>query len=99
MGVPKRKNSKCRRDSRRANKGLEVKIPASCQTCNASIASHQVCPECGYYKGVKVIRTKTDRMHDRGQAQKAKEAKIQARVPEAGAAGAAGQPAGDAAKQ
>ena len=83
MPVPKRKNSKSRRDKRHANKNVHVKNPSTCQTCNAAVASHAVCPECGYYKGVKVLRTKTDRMHERGQARKAKEATIKAKSPEA----------------
>lgn len=38
---------------------------AVCQTCQAPVAGHSVCPNCGYYKGVKVLRTKVDRMHGR----------------------------------
>jgi large subunit ribosomal protein L32 len=81
MPVPKNRRSKSRRDKRHANKGLKVKTPTKCQTCNAAIASHQACSECGYYKGVKVLRTKTDRMHDRGQARKAKEAQAKSQAP------------------
>ena len=75
MPVPKGKSSKSRRDRRSANMRLKVKAVASCKTCQAPVAAHQVCFECGYYKGVKVIRTKTDRMHERGQARKEKEVK------------------------
>lgn len=78
MPVPKRKTSKSRRDKRSANKGLSVKSVAACQTCAAPVAPHQVCYECGRYKGVKVIKTKTDRMHERGQVRRELEAKRQA---------------------
>jgi len=81
MPVPKRKNSKSRSDKRHANKGLKVKNPSVCQTCNSPIASHKACAECGYYKGVKVLRTKTDRMHDRGQIKKAQEDAKKATAP------------------
>ena len=74
MPVPKGKNSKQRRDKRHANKGLKVKSVTSCQTCQAPVAPHQVCYECGRYKGVKVMRTKADRMHERGQARREVEA-------------------------
>ena len=74
MPVPKGKNSRRRRDKRAANKGLKAKSIASCQTCQAPVLPHQVCYDCGYYKGIKVVRTKTDRMHDRGQARREKEA-------------------------
>jgi len=78
MPVPKRKHSRMRRDKRSANKGLAPKAIASCQTCQTPVLPHQVCFECGYYKGVKVIKTKTDRMHERGQARREKEQKKQA---------------------
>lgn len=81
MPVPKGKTSKCRRDKRSANKRLSVKSVVSCQTCQATVLPHQVCFECGYYKGVKVLRTKTDRMHERGQARRNLEAKRQAHGP------------------
>lgn len=68
MPVPKRKQSRSRRNSRSANKGLHPSIPASCVTCQFPVAMHQVCKECGYYKGVKVLRTKGERMFERGKA-------------------------------
>lgn len=71
MPVPKRKLSRKRRDQRSANKGLKPQSLSSCQTCQAPSLSHQVCRECGYYKGIKVIRTKTDRMYTRGQSREA----------------------------
>lgn len=77
MPVPKGKSSKSRRDRRTANVQATVLSISSCQTCQADVLPHQVCFECGYYKGEKVIRTKTDRMHDRGQARREKEEKSQ----------------------
>lgn len=66
MPEPKRKRSRARRDSRFANKHLIMNLPGRCQTCQAPLASHQVCKMCGYYKGVKVLRTKAERMQNRG---------------------------------
>jgi len=83
MPVPKGKSSKSRRDRRSANQQATVKAIASCQTCQTPIMPHQVCYECGYYKGVKVIRTKSDRMHDRGQVRREKEEKKRVGMPEA----------------
>lgn len=83
MGVPKRKNSKSRRDKRTANKGLDFGSVARCQTCQEAVAPHQVCPACGYYKGVKVLRTKTDRIHERGQKRNAEQARNQVTEPTA----------------
>lgn len=76
MPTPKRKVSKSRRDKRSANKGIKPKAVTQCQTCQAPNACHQVCKECGYYKGVKIMRTKTDRMYARGQSRQAKEEKF-----------------------
>jgi large subunit ribosomal protein L32 len=76
MPVPKRKTSKKRRDQRSASKGIKPKAITGCQTCQAPIAPHQACKECGYYKGIKILKTKTDRMYTRGQARETKEAKM-----------------------
>lgn len=84
MPTPKRKVSRARRDSRSANKGLKPKAIASCQTCQAPIATHKICTECGYYKGVKVLRTKQDRKFSRAQAREAVQAKVQSRNTTAG---------------
>lgn len=83
MPVPKRKTSKSRRDMRSSCKFAVAKSVASCQTCQTPVLPHQVCYECGYYKGVKVVRTKTDRMHDRGQARREMEARKQGKAVEA----------------
>ncbi|MCF7800110.1 50S ribosomal protein L32 [Candidatus Babeliales bacterium] len=72
MPVPKRKVSKSRRDIRSANKGVKVKSIAVCQTCQAAVLPHKVCKECGHYKGVKVLRTKTDRLYSRSQSRQEK---------------------------
>jgi hypothetical protein len=52
---------------------LKPVFPSACQTCQAPIISHQVCKSCGYYKGVKILSTKTDRMHKRGKAMQSKQ--------------------------
>ena len=73
MPVPKRKVSRARRDKRSASKKIRPATLAICQTCQSSVLPHQVCRECGHYKGVKVIRTKSDRMYERTQTRQAKE--------------------------
>jgi large subunit ribosomal protein L32 len=83
MPVPKRKRSKRRRDSRFANKGIKVKALATCQSCSEVIRPHQVCNNCGHYKGVKVMDTKNDRTVKRTETRQAQATKKQARTPEA----------------
>lgn len=74
MPVPKRKVSKARRDKRSAGKKkVTADVLVRCQTCEAPVIPHQVCKECGHYKGVKVIRTKTDRLYERNQVRQARQ--------------------------
>ena len=82
MPVPKRKVSKSRRDKRSANKGLVFSMLSNCQTCGVPVLPHQVCKECGHYKGVKVLRTKAERMFERNKVRQAKAAEGNAPVAE-----------------
>jgi len=75
MPVPKRKRSRRRRDKRFANKHVVVIEAATCPTCKEPRSSHQVCANCGHYKGVKVMVTKAERMVKRGASRKAQEAR------------------------
>ena len=83
MPVPKRKTSKARRDKRASNNSKLTfsSSVASCQTCQSPIVPHAVCSDCGYYKGIKVMTTKTDRMHKRGEVMKTRQ-KETATAPE-----------------
>ena len=49
MAVPKRKVSKARRDKRRS-------AVCKCSNCGELTSPHKVCKNCGYYKGVEVIK-------------------------------------------
>ena len=80
MPVPKRKVSKSRRDIRSSGKKVEVKAITVCSTCQAPLSTHQVCKECGHYKGVKVLKTKLDRMYARTQARQVMEEKYKERA-------------------
>ena len=84
MPVPKRKHSRARRDLKHANKGLDFSPATYCQTSQDPVAPHTVCLTSGYYKGVKVLRTKADRAHERTQ----KRILIQARRDARGKMGA-----------
>lgn len=57
MAVPKRKTSKARRDSRRANWKLSMPNIAECPQCHELKLAHRVCKNCGYYDGRQVINT------------------------------------------
>ncbi len=77
MPVPKRKRSRPRRDKRFANKGLKVKSFSACSNCSEPLSSHTACKHCGYYKGVKVIRVKSDRGVQRTEKRRVIEARQQ----------------------
>lgn len=70
MPVPKRKTSKRRRDQRSANKHAVASSFMDCKNCSGISLPHQVCKNCGFYKGQKVLETKLDRAIRRGEARK-----------------------------
>ena len=55
MAVPKRKVSKARRDSRKANWKAVNPTLVECPHCKAMVRPHTVCSECGYYDGKEVV--------------------------------------------
>ena len=59
MAVPKRKMTKARRDSRRANWKLTAPGLVECPQCHEMKMPHRVCPECGYYNGKAEPRRKS----------------------------------------
>ncbi|MCX8032867.1 MAG: 50S ribosomal protein L32 [Thermoleophilia bacterium] len=60
MGVPKRKTSRARRDSRRATHACEAPRFILCPQCHSPKLPHRVCPNCGTYKGRQVIKTEEE---------------------------------------
>lgn len=57
MAVPKRKTSKQRKNKRRsAVWKLEVPAMSKCDRCGELKAPHKVCKNCGFYKGVEVLK-------------------------------------------
>jgi large subunit ribosomal protein L32 len=51
MAVPKKKMSRSKRDSRRANHDkVETKSLVSCSRCGEPRMPHRACPKCGFYR-------------------------------------------------
>lgn len=71
MPVPKRKTSKARRDQRQSSKFIRPQSFAGCSNCESPILPHNVCKDCGFYKGKKVLVTKIERALKRGEVRKA----------------------------
>ena len=58
MAVPARRTSKTTKRMRRTHFKLNVTGLVKCGDCGATIVSHRVCPECGYYNGKQVVEVK-----------------------------------------
>lgn len=58
MAVPKRKISKARRNSRRANWKLTAPNLVECPKCGEPVMPHRACRSCGTYKSKEVIAVK-----------------------------------------
>jgi large subunit ribosomal protein L32 len=58
MAVPKKRQSKMRRDKRRANHDkMTAPSVILCPRCSEPKLPHRICPSCGYYAGRQVIQT------------------------------------------
>jgi large subunit ribosomal protein L32 len=55
MANPTHRHSKSRRDKRRANWKISTPNIVTCPECQEPLLSHRVCPNCGSYKGKKII--------------------------------------------
>ncbi len=56
MAVPKRRQSKARRDKRRSSTWkLALPTLSKCSRCGAFVRSHHVCKKCGAYDGEIII--------------------------------------------
>jgi large subunit ribosomal protein L32 len=59
MAVPKKKQSKARRDKRRAPHGIAAPRVNECPNCHQPTRPHHVCPTCGTYRGREVEPLRT----------------------------------------
>jgi len=55
MAVPKKHTTKSKRDKKRMHIFLREPLLVKCEHCGREKLPHQVCPNCGYYKGVEVV--------------------------------------------
>ncbi len=60
LAVPKRRVSSTRRDKRRTHDRLTPPTVVTCPQCKAPVLPHTACKSCGYYDGVKVMRTREE---------------------------------------
>ncbi|MEE9305253.1 MAG: 50S ribosomal protein L32 [bacterium] len=55
MAVPKRKQSRARRNKRRTHQKLAAPTVTTCPQCNEPRRPHRACPTCGTYRGRPVL--------------------------------------------
>ncbi|MDY0345128.1 MAG: 50S ribosomal protein L32 [Bacilli bacterium] len=75
MAVPFRRTSKTKKRMRRTHQKLKVEGLVACSNCGATIKSHNICPECGFYDGKKVLDTKKAAAKEEKPAEKPAKAK------------------------
>lgn len=69
MAVPKRRLSKSRRNSRRANHDrLGLPTISGCRNCGARVRPHTVCGECGHYRGREVFEVPVEQEEELDEA-------------------------------
>lgn len=56
MAQPRQKHSKASQRSRSANWKLKALNLTECPQCKHLRPSHQVCPNCGFYRGREVMQ-------------------------------------------
>lgn len=56
--VPKTRISKARRGGRRSHQALTPPHLTVCPQCREPHLPHRICPSCGYYNGVEVVKPK-----------------------------------------
>ncbi len=55
MAVPKSRQTKSKRNSRRSHDALKRGVFGVCAKCGEPILPHHTCANCGFYKGREVI--------------------------------------------
>ena len=72
MAVPQRRTSKKRKRLRRSHQALEINGLVKCTNCGATIKSHNICPECGFYDGKEVLESNNKKVEKKEETKKGK---------------------------
>jgi len=62
MAVPKKHKTRSGRNQRRSHDYLTASHLSVCQNCSFPAMPHEVCQNCGYYKGRQVLKIKTQKV-------------------------------------
>ncbi len=55
MAEPKKRHTSARSGNRRSHIAKKTKSLSVCSKCKEVTSSHQVCPNCGFYKGKDIL--------------------------------------------
>jgi large subunit ribosomal protein L32 len=56
VGLPKKKVSSSRRGQRRSHDHIKLPPLMTCPQCRHRKVTHRVCPNCGTYNGIDILR-------------------------------------------
>ena len=56
MAEPKKRLTSTRSGKRRSHLALEVQSLSLCPKCKSKKLPHRICPNCGFYKGVDLLK-------------------------------------------
>lgn len=76
MAVPKKRNTKSRRDKKRMHIYLDHPALTDCSNCGAKVLRHHMCQNCGFYNGKQVVDVMGDLVENKkkkGEDQEKKE--------------------------
>lgn len=76
MAVPKNRHTKSKRDMRRGHLVLKFKNLSQCSKCGKNVLPHNMCENCGTYKGREVVNVLA-KLEKRERKRKEKELKEQ----------------------
>ena len=58
MALPKRRWSHARKGKHRSHMALKKAATSVCPRCSANKRPHEICGNCGYYKGSQMLQPK-----------------------------------------
>jgi len=75
MAEPKKRLTSTRSGNRQSKDALKARSLVFCTKCKSKILPHRVCPNCGYYKGEKILKLKDEIQKAKKTEEKLKEDK------------------------
>ncbi len=58
MALPKRRRSHARKGMKRSHNAIKAAGTSVCPRCSANKRPHEICGNCGYYKGAQLLQPK-----------------------------------------